>query len=413
MTNTRSAIPNGEMNDRYKRIRQLGWDPQLLSQAHILVVGAGALGNEVLKNLALLGVGMITVVDMDEIESHNLTRSVLFRSSDVGKSKATTAAQRVLEINPDAQVCPIVGPVQESLGLGAFLRFDAVLGCLDNGQARFDVGRGCWQTNTLFVDAGLDHLNGDVRVYLPPDSACFACNLSKERRQTLGNRHRCLQLRMLDDRPAIPTAPTISSFAAGWQTQIAVKYLHNAPIPTGKRQGLHGLTDEMFQYVMTPNPECIESGEHTLLPFEKIIRTELSIQSTTPSKLIETAMQHKPQYAQHAVVDLGFDFVESAECQICHRKKELRSRKDHLYIDQVTCCGALMRLDETYQIALQDKENDATLAELGVPPLDLVLVKDTHNPDSRQWLYYYFELGGDEKNVFGDLPVHFKTTRRE
>src|SRR5690348_7153428 len=69
------------------------WDQSLLQKARVLVVGAGALGNEVIKNLALLGIGNVVIADMDKIELSNLSRSILFRESDEGKSKAECAAR--------------------------------------------------------------------------------------------------------------------------------------------------------------------------------------------------------------------------------------------------------------------------------------------------------------------------------
>src|SRR5689334_23641539 len=91
--------------DRYGRFRLISWWRQeKLAAAKILVVGAGALGNEVLKNLALLGAGHLFVIDFDTIEATNLTRSVLFRAGDAGKSKAERAAAAVRALNPDVRV---------------------------------------------------------------------------------------------------------------------------------------------------------------------------------------------------------------------------------------------------------------------------------------------------------------------
>ena len=70
----------------------------------MLVVGAGALGNEVLKNLALLGVGTTYVIDLDDVEPSNLSRSVLFRAEDGGQPKAEVAARRAGEINPEVAI---------------------------------------------------------------------------------------------------------------------------------------------------------------------------------------------------------------------------------------------------------------------------------------------------------------------
>ena len=84
-----------EQEDRYSRLRLIPWwDQERLKNATVMVVGAGAIGNELIKNLTLLGIGRILVYDMDAIENTNLTRSVLYRARDVGRYKAEVAAER-------------------------------------------------------------------------------------------------------------------------------------------------------------------------------------------------------------------------------------------------------------------------------------------------------------------------------
>lgn len=120
--------------DRYSRLRLIPWwDQEKIQNARIMVVGAGALGNELVKNLTLLGVGNILILDMDSIENSNLTRSVLFRRSDVGSFKAEIAAERAIEINPDVNAVGIVANIIDDIGLGVFRRMDVVLGGLDRG----------------------------------------------------------------------------------------------------------------------------------------------------------------------------------------------------------------------------------------------------------------------------------------
>ena len=80
---------------RYQRHELIdAWDQRLLSRSRIIVVGAGAVGNEVIKLLALIGIGNLLIVDFDRIEVHNLSRAVLFREADIGAAKAHVAAVR-------------------------------------------------------------------------------------------------------------------------------------------------------------------------------------------------------------------------------------------------------------------------------------------------------------------------------
>ena len=128
--------------DRYSRLRLIPWwDQDRLKNATIMVVGAGAIGNELIKNLTLLGIGRILVFDMDDIENTNLTRSILYRRSDVGRYKAEVAVERAMEINPDVKAKAFVSNIIDDVGLGVFRRMDVVLGGLDNREARLHKGR--------------------------------------------------------------------------------------------------------------------------------------------------------------------------------------------------------------------------------------------------------------------------------
>src|SRR5439155_17518827 len=104
---------------RFARFKLIGWwDQSRLARARVVVVGAGALGNEIVKNLALLGVGNLFIADMDRIENSNLSRAVLYRESDNGAFKASAAARAAQEIYPAIKVHAFNGNVVHDLGLG-------------------------------------------------------------------------------------------------------------------------------------------------------------------------------------------------------------------------------------------------------------------------------------------------------
>lgn len=131
--------------DRQERIDW--WQQSVLMNAHVAVIGAGALGNEVLKNLALMGLGNLHIFDFDTVEVSNLSRTVLFSPEDIGASKALIAAKRTkeLNVNPKAAVHGYAVDVVWDVGGGFFRRMDIVLGCLDNLEARRVVGKHCYQ----------------------------------------------------------------------------------------------------------------------------------------------------------------------------------------------------------------------------------------------------------------------------
>src|ERR1700754_597551 len=98
------------------------WSLDLLRDSSALIIGAGALGNEVAKNLAMMGIRLMVIADRDRVEVANLTRSVFFRESDHGRLKSEVLHERLIELNPDVSVLPINGDLQETIGLGLVRR---------------------------------------------------------------------------------------------------------------------------------------------------------------------------------------------------------------------------------------------------------------------------------------------------
>ena len=171
----------------------LSWFRQeRLKQANVMVVGCGALGNEVLKNLALFGVEHLVIVDFDTIEPSNLTRSILFSRADAEtrRHKATVAAERLRDINPAIHVLPLVGDICHDVGLGLLRRMDVVVGCVDNRWARYCLNRLCMRAGVPWVDGGIDGLEGTARVFVPGKN-CYACNLGPEALKDLSYRLSC------------------------------------------------------------------------------------------------------------------------------------------------------------------------------------------------------------------------------
>ena len=106
--------------------------------ARVMVVGCGALGNEVLKNLVLMGVEHLVVVDFDIVEIGNLTRSVLFNIEDARarRRKVDVVAERLSSMNPAVEIKTIFGDVTYDVGLGLVRSVDVVIGCVDSRWAR-------------------------------------------------------------------------------------------------------------------------------------------------------------------------------------------------------------------------------------------------------------------------------------
>jgi len=229
-------------NNRYSRFEIIPWwEQEILKNSRILVIGCGALGNEIVKNLVMSGIGNIFVVDMDNIEISNLTRSVLFRKEDPGKSKAETICRRAREINDGINIKYYDGNIFE-IGLGIFREMDIIICGLDNREARLFVNQSCWKVNKPWIDGAIEVLSGVARMFIPPDGACYECTFSEADYKLINKRKSCLLLGIDDiEQGKIPTTPTISSVIAGIQVQEAIKYLH-------KRKDLSLLSGKGFVF---------------------------------------------------------------------------------------------------------------------------------------------------------------------
>jgi adenylyltransferase/sulfurtransferase len=194
MAETLHIDPAAE-EDRFDRFRLIGWwDQQRLRAARVVVIGAGALGNEIIKNLALLGVGQLFIADRDRIERSNLSRSVLFRDADCGRSKAEVAAERARELYPEMRVQAFDGNVVYDLGLGVFRWADVIIGGLDNREARVAINQAAAKLGKPWIDGAIERLDGVARVFDAATGPCYECTMSDVDWKMLAARRSCALL---------------------------------------------------------------------------------------------------------------------------------------------------------------------------------------------------------------------------
>jgi adenylyltransferase/sulfurtransferase len=217
------------------------------AKARVMVVGCGALGNEVMKNLVLMGIRHIVVVDFDTVEADNLSRSVLFTQEDAakGRRKVEVVAERLRGMNPEVDVKTICGDIGYDVGLGLIRRMDVVIGCVDSRWARYQINRLCMRTGKPWVDGGIDGLEGTARVFKPGEN-CYACNLGPEGLRDLKARMSCAGvIRRAMAAGKAPTTSIIASVIGAVQVQEALKLIHDEEIKTGSLTTLCG---KMFYY---------------------------------------------------------------------------------------------------------------------------------------------------------------------
>ncbi|OAX41827.1 hypothetical protein K503DRAFT_790531 [Rhizopogon vinicolor AM-OR11-026] len=147
-----------------------------LSETRVLLVGAGGIGCELLKNIVLTGFGHITLLDLDTIDLSNLNRQFLFKKKDIKHSKAMVAAQTASAFNPNVNIRPIHANIKEpQFDIEWFSGFDIVLNALDNLDARRHVNKMCMAAGVPLVESGTAGYLGQVQPLLKDRTECFDC----------------------------------------------------------------------------------------------------------------------------------------------------------------------------------------------------------------------------------------------
>ncbi|MCI0416395.1 ThiF family adenylyltransferase [bacterium] len=350
--------------DRYQRLRLIRWwDQTKLRGASALVVGAGALGNEVVKNLALLGLGNIWIIDFDRIETTNLTRSALFRAGDVQQWKAEVLAARAGELNPDCRTHALVRDARFDLGLSFLKGIDVIFGCLDNREARYYMNRNCYLLKKIYIDGGLDTLNGSVTVFHPPETACYECTLGSADRQELQKRISCLKSTDPEIKQHVPTAPTIASIVGGLQVQIGVRALHGLHIPTGKRLGLYGLSDVFFDMKLEISNECGLHSWGDPLP-DSIEKLKIPAESSLKQTLDHAREKWNAMFLSW---EFDRDLTVQLNCTSCGASIDFVGTQSR-YAGAAQCnCGGVLKQQTVTGYTGEEPWGSKSFLELGFP----------------------------------------------
>jgi molybdopterin/thiamine biosynthesis adenylyltransferase/predicted RNA-binding Zn-ribbon protein involved in translation (DUF1610 family) len=376
--------------DRYHTFGYISWwQQEVVRSASALVVGAGALGNEVLKNLALMGFGKLLIADFDTIEDSNLSRSVLFRESDRGRRKVDAAAQRVKELNSDVKVQAWHGDINYEMGLGVFRHVDVIIGCLDNREARLSLNRFSWAINKPWVDGAIQELMGIVRVFWPGRGACYECTLTDIDYQIIGLRYSCpLLARENVLQGKVPTTPTSASIVAAFQTQEALKLIHDMEVQPGKALMINGLTNDIYTTEYPVRQGCMSHAR--LEPIIELL--DFSSAGSTLGDVLEVARR---RLGPDAALEFDGEIVISMTCPNCHQHSDVFKRMARLYESEFACpeCGGRREMQLTHRIDGSESYLDRTLADFDVPALGIIRAR---NGKER----IYLELTGDRATFF-------------
>jgi molybdopterin-synthase adenylyltransferase len=344
-----------------------------------LVVGAGALGNEVVKTLGLLGIGSITVVDPDSVEPSNLTRSLLLRQSGVvGRNKAIALAEAARKLFPETQVFGVAREFAE-IGFEDVRNADLIFSCVDNELARLEIAYVSTKLGVPVSDGGLANPNysrGRVSYFPGRAGACFGCLLTSERRRELLTLWDSRVRSCWDPSPehTYPSTAVMAAVVGSLQVEIGLRQVL-APEPDAS---LAGMSFEV-QLHPTPKLETHQIRLSTACPFHThpgvLLGSPETGAGTTIRALLDAASVHG---LSDAVLVLDWPVCARARCLECgHSWSPMRRLAA---FRRSGCCPlcASVRVREEATIATIGRDSQwagLSLAELGLPKRHLYTLR--------------------------------------
>lgn len=263
-----------DMYDRQKRIK--GWDQQKISNATVMVIGAGATGNELVKNLVLFGIGKIILIDYDFINISNLNRCVLFniKSAEKKEYKADVVKEACKDLNPNVEVVALkehLDNIDKEL-----YKCDVICSCVDNIEARLQANNYAYFYGTPFIDSGIDEFFGSVQVVYQgvEEAACLQCGISNVDLDLMWKKFSCTgeEIESINGETIgkIATIITTTSIIGGIQAQQVLKFILGienfkknrkwdpnigAPL-IGQQLNYNGRTNKFEIIEKLKNPDC-------------------------------------------------------------------------------------------------------------------------------------------------------------
>jgi molybdopterin/thiamine biosynthesis adenylyltransferase len=337
-------------HDRQERIS--GWSQDRLAAATVVVAGVGALGNEVLKNLALQGVGRLLICDPDSVAPSNLSRTVLFETADVGRPKVEAAAAALARLAPKTRVTTRHDDLRHGVGLGELADADLVVGALDSRPARLELLSRCALAAAPLVDGGTRAWGGEVRVRVNATEPCYGCTLGTAELSRSDLSISCGG----DDEAPEPSSIISTTLVAGWMTAAATRILMAQPL-LWRFLHVDAADGTAGPFTATRNPGCFMHE-----PVDSIDRTEVG-STATVGDLLGTL----PAGAEPISWSL---FATAGDCPHCGGTYHPGHRA--LSID-CSHCGAWVRPRLSQR--LRDADPKDTLREVGIPPAEIIAIR--------------------------------------
>jgi len=370
------VYPLSASNADYSKLSQTPFNSRLLRELAVIVVGAGALGNEVARILGLLGTGRVTVIDPDTVEASNLPRSTFFWAKDsAGQSKAEALAKVASGWFTDTNWIAIPAEIAD-VGFQKIKAADLIFSCVDSDLARLEIAYISSKLGVPVMDGGMGRQNfahGRV-TYFPAsrESACYGCLLSPRKRREL------LEMWQATLRPCTPAAESEEEGLVSTPTMAAV--IGALQVEFGLRTVFeirNGKPAKSTTLEIRVDPERwikeFSSGVSVDCPFHEEDREKLHPQPSadcTVRQLLNDASAH------HLILD--WPLCTQAKCLTCQQKWEPKLRLAALRRHgQCPSCGSnnILEVETIRSVGADSPWGDLPLSALKLPVDHLYTVR--------------------------------------
>lgn len=394
---------------------------KLIKNVKILVVGAGAGGNEVLKNLLLMGFGNITIIDFDYIEDSNLSRTTLFHKEDIGKSKAIVAAERLTEmaLHESPNIRAFHGNLMTEIGKSIFWEHDIVICCVDTQKARAYINDWCVRSNTPFFEMGFRDFDVDI-CFFAPDGGIIQSDGTREEkfppkdgifpklegefpvclREEIGfgafdeKRNSCSGYKIQDvNLTKIPTIQVSAAMAGVLVAMELIKYLDGKDIVRNKMLMFFGRTYKTDIFNYQRNPACHIHEEK----IDKIIPVQVQPTITLKEFITNIGKELNAQILLY----LPESYIISGKCHICGKTIEYNKRHSQFW-DNERWCEDCRNANPNYEhiinygsvplfvpteisLDLSEEILTRTLSQVGIPENDVLKVLAIDDTDFKTY----------------------------
>jgi molybdopterin/thiamine biosynthesis adenylyltransferase len=204
------------------------------------------------------------IFDLDRIEEHNLTRSVLFRESDIGQPKAKVTAKRAMELDENVSATAIHGDFWDHLSLSDLRTYDILFCCVDNFEARIRCNTLCHLARVDFVNIGIGSRSALVELFpfsRTLSAGCLECNLPVSVYRRIAERYSCGDLRKLSFiEKKIPTTIITSTVAASFAVSLGLRLGAEDDIAAARRVYVDTISGSLTRTVLGRTDGCACCG---------------------------------------------------------------------------------------------------------------------------------------------------------